>query len=59
MFNDTKGAIGIRKSKKHRQHNEQVKKHKDCRQNTTQKTYERATQAHLKYDRWEGKVESY
>ena len=50
-FEDTKGVIGIRKSKEDRQHNGQNKKHKwtnNDLQNTTQKTKDRVTQTSLK-----------
>jgi len=50
-FEDTKGVIRIRKSKKGRQHNGQKKKDKRTNnylQNITQKTKDRVTQTPLK-----------
>ena len=50
-FEDTKGVIRSRKSKKERQHNGQKKKEKGANndlKNTTQKTKELATQTPLK-----------
>ena len=49
-FEDTKGIIRIRKSKKNRQHNDQKKKDKITNndlQNTTQKTKDRAPRTPL------------
>ena len=51
-FEDTKGVIRIRISKKDRQHNVQKKKDKGTNndlQNTTQKTKEQTTQAPLRH----------
>ena len=50
-FEDTKGVIRIRKSKKERQHNDNKKQNNMTNndlQNTTQKTKERATRTPLK-----------
>jgi hypothetical protein len=44
-FEDIKGVIRSRKSKKDRQYNGQKKKDKQRLQNTTQKTKDRATQS--------------
>jgi hypothetical protein len=51
IFEDTKGVIRIRKSKKDRQHNGQKKKDKRTNndlQNTTHKPKDRATRTPLK-----------
>ena len=47
---DTKGIIGIHKSKKDRQHNGQTKRTDNNLQNTTQKTKDRATRTPLKQE---------
>ena len=39
MFEDTKGVIRIRISKRNRQHNAQMKKYKKCTQRSTKLTY--------------------
>ena len=52
-FDNTKGVIRIRKSKKNRQHNGQNKKDKRTNndlQNKTQKTKDRATRTPLKIE---------
>jgi hypothetical protein len=63
-FEDTKGAIGIRISKKNRQHNGQKKKYKRTNnnlQNITYKTKDRVTRTTLKTEdelRCSGRVSS-
>jgi len=47
-FEDTKGVIGIRKSKKNRQQNGQARKHKQRSAKHTHKTKDRVTQTPLK-----------
>ena len=61
-FEDTKGVIRIRISKKNRQHNGQKKKDKRTNndlQNTSQKTKDRATQIPLKSGMNTGAPEGY